>query len=277
MECSGNFYLHNFKFIKSDHFDDSFLKNGISIYEVIRIENGVPLFLENHLNRLYKSSEISNFSINESYCDFETLTGELITKNNILRGKIKIIVQFNTVNGDKEKNLLIYFTPHYFPTSEECKKGVKTGFCKAIRLNPQVKILNSEARIRANDTIAEKKLFEVILQDNDGFITEGSRSNVFFIKDDELITPPESDVLQGITRLNIIRLCKSENIKLKEKKIHISEISEMDSAFLSGTSLKILPVNNIDSFEFYTQNQVLQKISGLYNKSIEDYINERST
>jgi branched-chain amino acid aminotransferase len=272
MECSGNFYLYNFKFKKSDSFNDSYIKTGISVYEVIRIEKGIPLFLENHLDRLFRSVEILNLSINEAYCDFETLITELINKNSILQGKIKIIIHFNSETNLHEKNLLIYFTPHYFPTKEEYKNGVKTGLCNALRTNPRAKVLNSDARIIANDTIAEKKLFEVILKDNKGFITEGSRSNIFFIKGNRIITSPEKDVLQGITRLNVLKLCKSEKIELIEKKIHLSEISEMDSAFITGTSLKILPIRNIDSFEFNTQNITLQKITDLYNDRIEKYL-----
>ncbi len=272
MECSGSFYLHNFEFKEVDSFNDSFIKTGISVYEVIRIEQGIPLFLENHLNRLFCSAEIINLSINEGYCDFETLIAELIIKNNILKGKIKIIIHFNSETNLQEKDLLIYFTPHYFPTTEEYINGVKTGLCKALRNNPSAKILNSEARIIANDTIAEKKLFEVVLNDPKGFITEGSRSNIFFIKGNKIITPPEKDVLQGITRLNILKLCKSEKIELIERKIHVSEIYEMDSAFITGTSLKILPIKSIDSIVFNTQNDTLEKISGLYNKCIESYL-----
>jgi len=275
MECSGSFYLHNFKIKEVDSFNDSFIKTGISVYEVIRIEKGIPLFLENHLDRLFRSAETINLSINESYCDFETLIIELINKNKILKGKIKIIIHFNTETKLQEKNLLIYFTPHYFPTAEEYIDGVKTGLCNALRDKPKAKILNSEARIIANDTIAEKKLFEVILNDNNGFITEGSRSNIFFIKGNKIITPPEKDVLQGITRLNILKLCKSEKIKLIEKKIHISEIYEMDSAFITGTSLKVLPIISIDSVVFNTHNETLEKISELYDKCIESYLADK--
>ena len=275
MECSEGFYLHNFKFKKSESFNDSFIKTGVSVYEVIRIERGIPLFIENHLDRLYRSSEILNLSINEGYCDFESLISELISKNNVLQGKIKIVIHFNSDAILHEKNLLIYFTPHYFPTIEEYENGVKTGICKALRINPKAKVLNTEARIIANNSIAEKKLFEVILLDNEGYITEGSRSNVFFIKENKIITPPEKDVLQGITRLNVLKLCKSEKIEIVEKKIHLSEISEMDSAFITGTSLKILPVRNLDTFEFNTQNMILQRISGLYNNFIENYLKDK--
>ena len=276
MECYKDFYIHNFKFEDCNNFDDSLLNKGISIYEVIRIEKGIALFLENHLNRLFTSANLSNLNIDESYCDFETLISELIKKNNETEGKIKIVIHFHE-NNRQEKDVLIYFTPHYFPTQEEFKNGIKVGICIAERQNPNAKVLNTEARNRANNTIAEKKLFEVLLTDHNGYITEGSRSNVFFIKDNAVITPPAGDVLMGITRNNIIKLCKENKINILEQKVHLNDVSNMDAAFLSGTSLKILPISCIEGKTINHQHQLLEKLKSLYNKLIENYISERLT
>lgn len=275
MECNKNYYIHNFKFKPCIEFDENLFQSGISIYEVIRIENGIPLFLENHLNRLYHSADISNFNINESYCDFETLIEQLILKNKIHQGKIKIVIHYNSDNNNTEKDNLIYFTPHYFPSTNEYENGVKAGLCKAARSHPNAKILNTEARKKANNVIVEERLFEVLLIDKDGFITEGSRSNIFFIKGQTVITPPENDVLMGITRTNILKICKENGINTIEKKIHSSEISEMDSVFMSGTSLKALPIKTINNNVFNTKNSVLKNIMKLYDSLIEDYIKER--
>lgn len=270
MECYRKFYIHNFKFKPTSDFDDTLTNNGISIYEVIRIEQGIPLFLEDHLSRLFDSADISHLNINEGYCDFESLIAKLIEKNDTYEGKIKLIIHFD--NGNHEKDLFIYFTPHYFPSDDEYKNGVHIGLCSAVRTNPNAKILNTEARKKANNTIVEKKYFEVLLMNNEGFITEGSRSNIFFIKDDKIITPPQKDVLNGIARRNILKICKQNKIKFIEERVHYSKIKEIDSIFLSGTSLKVLPVHRIESNTFNTNNSILKKIMELYDKSIQDYI-----
>jgi branched-chain amino acid aminotransferase len=275
MECYKDFFIHNFKLKPCKEFNESKFETGISIYEVIRIEQGIPLFLEDHLNRLFYSADISNLSINESYCDIETLIEELIKKNNTKEGKIKLIIRFNEENGSSEKDLLIYFTPHYFPSVEEYKNGVTIGSCIATRGNPNAKILNTEARTRANNTIVEEKLFEVLLINDKGFITEGSRSNVFFIKNNQVITPPVKDVLNGITRMNIIKLCKQNNIKIIEKEIHYSEIQNMDTLFLTGTSLQTLAIRKIGGLEFNTKNEILNRITELYKKLTEKYLNSK--
>lgn len=117
MECIQEFYIHNFKFHNCSEFNEELFKDGVSIYEVIRIENGIPLFLESHLSRLFHSADISNLNINESYCDFETLIDELIKKNETKNGKIKIIVHYKP-ELRTEEDVFIYFTPHYFPTNK---------------------------------------------------------------------------------------------------------------------------------------------------------------
>lgn len=275
MECYRDFYIHNFQLKSCSEFDESLLEKGTSIYEVIRIEQKIPLFLEDHLNRLFDSADLSRLQINESYCDIELLISELIRKNNISEGKIKLVIHFDQSNGMHEKDLLIYFTPHYFPSDSEYANGVETGICHAIRSNPNAKILNTEARKRANNTIVEEKLFEVLLMNDNGFITEGSRSNVFFIRKNMVITPRQKDVLNGITRRNILKLCKDHKIEIIEEDIYLKDIVKMDAAFLSGTSLKVLPINLLGENRFDVKNNILQQIMKLYNKATEDYISSK--
>ena len=272
MECYNKFYIHNFKLKPCTEFNESIFLTGTSIYEVIRIKQNIPLFLEDHLSRLFHSADISNLSIHESYCDIETLIAELIKKNDSPNGKIKIVIHFDSNSGHEETDFLIYFTPHYFPSNNKYKQGVKTGLCRAARSNPNAKILNTEARKIANNRIVEEKKFEVLLLNNNDFITEGSRSNVFFIKDNKIITPKGKDVLKGIARKNILDICKHKNIEVIEREIHYTEIIKMDAMFLSGTSLKVLPVKNFEDHEFSTENNYLKQIMLLYDKAIDDYL-----
>jgi len=271
MECIKDYYLHNFKFIPSSQFNENLSESGISIYEVIRIENGVALFLEEHLDRIFQSSDISNLSINESYCDFETLISELIKKNETQEGKIKIIIRYED-NGKEEKDLLIYFTPQIFPSREEYAYGVKLGICNAIRINPNAKIYNTDKRKKANEIINKENIYEVLLVNKDGFITEGSRSNVFFIQEDKLITPPSTEVLNGITRKHIFDICKLNNIPLIENKVHQSDVLNMDAIFLTGTSINVLPVKNLGKKEFNPDHKVLRKIMELYDQARSSYL-----
>ena len=271
MECTHDYYIHNFKLYDSSNFDENILTDGIAVYEVIRIEKNIALFLEEHLSRLYYSSEIHSLQINEGYCDFETLVEQLLEKNKISTGKIKIVVNFDK-ESRQEKDILIYFTSHYFPSEDELKTGVNVGVHCGERTKPNAKILNTPIRTKTDYLIAENDIFEVLLLDSDGCITEGSRSNVFFIKDNTIITSLEHDVLNGVTRTKLLKAFKQNNIELDQRKISLSEIEEMDCAFLTGTSIGILPIKNINGKNLNTNNNLLIKIKDLYNNLVNDYL-----
>jgi len=275
MECIQEFYIHNKTIKKSIDFDEQVYVSGISVYEIIRIEQAIPLFIEDHLLRIFNSAKLLGLKIFESDKEIENKIRELIQINKVSTGKIKILIHFNSENSNIEKDLLIYFTSHYFPALSEYRNGVQTGICKAVRTNPNAKIYNTSTRQKANHIIAERKLFEVILVDNDGYITEGSRSNVFFILGESIITPPMNDVLPGITRKNIQYICYQNKITFIEKKIHFNEITKFDAMFLSGTSLKVLPVRSFDELKFIANNQLLAKLLDLYNEHINSYIERK--
>ncbi len=277
MECYKDFYIHNFKLRNCNNFDETIFFKGASIYEVIRIKKGVALFLEDHLNRLFHSADLLSYSINESYCDIEILINELIRKNDTKEGKIKLVIRFDKENGNSEKDFILYFTPHYFPSIKEYQEGIKVGICHITRINPNAKLLNSEARKRANNRIVEEKLFEVLLLNEKGNITEGSRSNIFFIKGNVIITPPEKDVLNGITRKTVIQICRDNAIEIVEEDVLFYDLEKMDAVFLTGTSIKALPVSKIENINYSTNHPVLNQVKDLYNVTINDYIDSKTT
>jgi branched-chain amino acid aminotransferase len=271
MECFQKYYIHNNKIQTCDNFNEDLLKLGVSVYEVIRIENGVAIFVDDHLERLFNSANLLKLKLSEDSMKIKSTIRKLIEINRTKLGKIKILIHFDSVSK-MQQNILFYFNPHHFPTAEELNNGVSTGFCDAMRDVPNAKMHNTETRRKANRVIAEKKLFEALLVDNEGYITEGSRSNVLFIRENTVFSAPEHDILQGIARKNVKRICIKNNIKFVEKRIHKDDLSRMEALFLTGTSLKILPVANLEFYTFSTSNTLLSRLMALYDKSIDDYI-----
>ena len=127
-------------------------------------------------------------------------------------------------------------------------------------------------RRKSDELLDRKGIYEVLLQNEEGFLTEGSRSNFFYIKDDQLYTSPVKTVLPGIARKNIIKSCSLHGISVIEKSLHINEIDQVDSMFLSGTSPKVLPIRNIQNTQFVMKNILLREVQAIYNQHIDDYI-----
>ncbi len=240
-------------------------ENDGGIYEVLRVVNGIPLFLEDHLARFYQSAEIAGKTIHYSESQINAFLKELIQKNKINEGNVLIASKLN---------LEAFFIPHVYPTVEMFNDGVVCGILKAERENPHAKVFQTTVRQRADQMLAEKKFFEVLLVDHLGKVTEGSRSNVFFVLGNHLVTSPASKVLLGITQQKIFQIAGELNIPVFEREVNFSELSQFDAAFLTGTSPKILPVRQIDAFKFNVQNEIVRNLMQRYNELIEKYLKD---
>jgi len=106
-------------------------------------------------------------------------------------------------------------------------------------------------------------------------VSEGSRSNVFFIRHDLIRTPPGDQVLKGITRNKVIQLCRKLNIKLIEDPISIDELNKFEAVFLTGTSPKVLPVRRIGSMIYNPDHQLTRLLAVAYDELAADYIRQR--
>ncbi len=245
-----------------------FLNAEHSVYEVIRVIGGVALFLEDHYIRLCKSAEIQGVSLFLEFSEFKERIMDLVRLNTKPDGNIKCV--FAVASGNN--NWIFTFIPHSYPTPENYKIGVSTDLLFAERSNPNAKVIQNTVREKANHMIEELKLYEILLVDRDGYITEGSRSNVFFVKDEVFYTAPESKVLVGITRQKVIECLRQLNFELVEESVSSNEIHQFHAAFLTGTSPKVLPVRSIGRQVFNTQLLVVTELINQYNSMIDNYV-----
>ncbi len=268
MECFNEFFIENEKIKEKGSFEESFLKEGKSLYEVIRIIDGAPLFLKSHLERFYNSAKLEGLNLWLAEEEIKENINRLIEINKVSIGNIKLVFNFNK---GKNNNFLCYFLKHNYPEDIEYKKGVKTILYHGERENPNAKVINMDFRKIVGEKIKEEKAYEAILVDRNGYITEGSKSNIFMIKDGKVITAPIEKVLPGITRQNIMDVCKNLNLKVEEEKVHYKDIDKLEGLFVSGTSPKVLPIKSVDEIEFKSsENKLILSIMEGYNKAIEE-------
>lgn len=242
----------------------------IQLYEVIRITEGIPVFLEEHLDRLYQSAQLTGMKNLPDSVSLAAMIKDYVTIQKQDTGNIKLSFTFSSPNSVPQCEL--NFIPHYYPTQEQYTNGVKVGLLKAVRPVPHAKVQNSGIRDRANQSISDNQLFEVLLIDSEGNITEGSRSNVFFIKDETLYSSPVASILQGITRIKVMQLCENAGIRVIEMSIPANTLDQYEAAFLTGTSPKLLPISTIDAIIYKTDLPLLIKLRELYDKLVDDYL-----
>jgi branched-chain amino acid aminotransferase len=271
-ECVGAFFVCNGSLTPVEEFQAPYLEKNTYVYEVFRVINGVALFLEDHFDRLMRSCLMSGVDFNLGFEEFAKSVSSLTSANSFWEGNIKTVVE---ERGKNATRILIFFTQHQYPTAEQFEKGVHLTLMKGIRVNPNAKVMDTALRNRANAVKQSQNVYETLLIDDDGFITEGSRSNVFFVRNDGVITPPISDVLPGVTRKYVLIVCEKLSIPVRQEKVAVCELIDMEGVFISGTSRKVLPVNSVDSKSFNVSHPVINKIKKGFHELVSLYIYTR--
>lgn len=240
-------------------------KKGKVIYEVIRITKGKPLFYSMHYDRLINSLELSNsnFRIKKEW--LREIIQRLIAENKVVSENIKIT--FNTESED----IYAFVINHKYPTLKMYSEGVDCILYFGERINPNAKVIDSKFRERVTDQILKREVYEAILVDRYGVITEGSKSNIFLIKDNKLYTSRIESVLPGVTRTEIIKMAKEHNIEVIEENINYLTLPNYEAMFISGTSPHILPIKSVEGHKFNSKNELLKELIKLFKKRISDY------
>lgn len=244
------------------------------IYEVVRVIEGVPLFLEDHLGRMRESAEIVDYHIERKDEEIEEDIKKLIIKNGIKNLNAKLLS--SDIEGMGQV-FLAYFIKSFYPPEEYYKKGIHTILFHYKRENPNAKIQMESFREEVAKELEGKNAFEALLVNKDGYIPEGSRSNMFFVKGDKLYTAPRGDVLLGITRKYIFQVCEELNVKIIEENIHIDDLKKLDGAFMSGTSVNVLPISSIDEIILNSvNNNIIKEVNNAYVGKMKAYIESKT-
>lgn len=267
-ECFGGKFILNGELRSSDIFDNSLVYEGDSIYEVIRITKGSPVFFSDHMERLTASVKLQGKVMLADIPALRRAIITLIRSDKKKETNLKIIFNYN--NGTD--NFLVYFIEPAFPTSEQYRNGVKGILFKAERKDPESKVINHKLRSAIYHRLILEGAYEALLVNEDQMITEGSRSNIFFVKGETLITAPDSLILNGITRKHILEICRENKMNVEQRCVSMYDISEYDAIFMTGTSPMVLPFCCIGDKSFNVGLPLMERLRELYIMKAEESI-----
>ncbi len=272
MEISyQNIWIKNNQQIKKDELPPDFIERGISLYEVLRVIEGVPLFLEQHLERLKISARLTNLDLPLNDKEVSQRLQDLISSNRVENGNIKFVI--NYTEPGKPADFYAYFVEHDYPTKEVYQKGVKTVLVHVERPNPNAKVDRADYRNTVDEAKRRTGSYEALLVDREGNVSEGGRSNLFMVKGDVVYTAPADKVLKGITRQMVLTACQNQGYQVVEKEISLEEMLNMDAIFISSTAPKVLPVSQVDDKIINSgSNKIIQDIMAGYDAIIDNYI-----
>jgi branched-chain amino acid aminotransferase len=237
-------------------FDRGFLY-GDSVYEVLRTFGGRPFALAEHLERLGRSAAGLSLLL-PPRADIEAAARETLTVAGNAESYVRVMVTrgagpigLDPALGDRPA-LIVIARELELPDARLYRDGAAVALVSVLRnhpraLNPAIKSGNYLNNILALAEARARGAYEALLRDADGFITEGSSSNVFVVAGGTLRTPPlAAGILDGITRRHVVDLARSRGMVVEEVALRPSDLTGGNEAFICSSIRSVLPVTRVD-------------------------------
>jgi len=202
------------------------------LYETFRTLDFKPVFLQPHLDRLFSSANRIGLNIEFTQSDILNMLSKVIRDFQDPNQRVRILAV---------PNKLIVYTS-YLNLDPSIYNGVSAITYKANREHPEIKTTDYHACLTAWEAAIDAGCFEAILVDDNGILYEGSRSNLFWVKNEKLFTRKE-DVLPGTTRQIIINY---SSVSIQYKILNSMDLSNIDEFFLTNSGSGIIPVTRIN-------------------------------
>ena len=243
-------YLND-KFINNEeallHVSDLSMQRGYAIFDFFRTVYGVPLFMEDHLDRFYASAMAMHLALDKSRQDIRNIVQELLQRSSLSEAGIRLMLTGGYAADSYHPatpNLLITCNPVKTVTVNDFEKGLSVITYEHQRQLPHIKSINYLMAVWLQPLLKEKQADDLLYYNKES-ITELPRSNVFIVTADNKLITPAHNILYGITRKNIIKLA-GDIMPVEERNISANELLQASEVFLTATTRKILPLLKIN-------------------------------
>ena len=237
---------------------DHGLLYGDGVFEGIRSYNGRVFKLDEHLERLYDSAKSIMLQIPIPIETMKEQVLETLRLNHLTEAYIRLIVTrgVGDLGLDPDKcpkptiiiiadKITLYPPKFYEEGLEIVTVSVRRNYAEAI--NPRIKSLNYLNNILAKIEGKQAGAEEVLMLNAEGYVVECSGDNVFWIKNEVLVTPPvHIGILEGVTRNSVIDLAREAGMRVEERVFTRHDLYIADECFLTGTAAEVIPVVKID-------------------------------
>jgi branched-chain amino acid aminotransferase len=270
-------------------FDSGFVL-GDGVWEGLRVRRGHPAFVELHMDRLYEGAAAIMMDIGMTR---EQLTGaiyETLRANDMTDG---VHVRLMVTRGVKSTPYqdprvtvgpatVVIIAEHKEPMPATVENGI-TLFTTHVRratpdtldpkLNAHSKLNDIQACIQAYTAGAD----EALMLDPHGFVATCNSTHFFVVKGDEVWTSDGRFCLGGITRGNVLRVCRQNGITARETTFSLTDVYSADEAFVTGTFAGVVPVRTVDGRTIGTgrRGPVVERLQGLYVDLVDADVAER--
>ena len=264
-------------------FDSGYLL-GDGVWEGIRYHNGKFIFLEQHLERLFWGASQIDMDIGKTIDEVTTILYDTVKENKMETGvHVRLIVSrgikstpYQDPSFTVSKPTIVVIPEYKQPSPDTQKNGIKLVSVDIIRGSSKVQDhrINSLSKfncIQAFIDAHRKGGDEGLMLDPHGYVSTCNSTHFFMVKDNSVLTSTGDFCLHGVTRQNIIDICKTNSIPIYEKNFTLSDVYSSDEAFVTGTFGGVVPVYEIDGHELKVlgDNSIVALLQTYYNELVD--------
>lgn len=260
---------------------DRGLLYGDGIFETMRAYRGVIFAFEDHFERLQTSAGVLGIPLPDY--DWPAALGELLRRNGL--EKRDAWVRLTLTRGPSVPTLLPPESPK--PTAIIMARPVDPAIPRAQQRGalvtllpysrhgfiPEHKSLNYLPGVVGKALAARHGAYEGLFVRNGRFLTEGTTSSVFVVRNGIVSTPPVGGILPGVTRRRVLHLAARAGLRATERELTTRNLRSADEAFLTSSVAEIVPIARADQTRIGTgrPGPVTRKLQRLYRQAVEQY------
>lgn len=248
--------------------DDINFSYGFGVYETMKVRGGFVYFPERHTARLLESARIIELPHEFSQEFLMDALQRLCRANEIENANLKLLL----IGGETaaEAKLYILALAPLYPPRRSHRDGVAVITVEAERQYPQAKSLSMLTSTVAFRRARAAGAFDALLQNREGIVTEGTRTNLFYTDGTRLFTPPAHQVLSGVTRATVIEALERAGVEVEERELAAAELRRFAGFFLTSSSSKVVPIGLIDGRPVPIP-EIVRRAARVYDAYLKSY------
>jgi branched-chain amino acid aminotransferase len=265
-------------------FDAGFVL-GDGIWEGLRVSGGHPAFLEQHLDRLWEGAAAIALDIGRTRDELTADIYRTLAANDMSGDGVHIRLMVtrgpkSTPYQDPRMSAgpatIVIIAEHKDPLPATVERGLTLFTVHVRRAQPDTLDPKLNAHSKLNDITACIQAYtagadEALMLDPHGFVATCNSTHFFIVRNGEVWTSTGMYCLAGITRSNVLRVCREAGIPAQERSFSLTEVYSADEAFVTGTFAGLVPVHTVDGRRIGTgrRGPMVERLQGLYRELVQ--------
>jgi branched-chain amino acid aminotransferase len=264
-------------------FDAGFVL-GDGVWEGLRVRSGHPAFLERHLDRLWEGARAIMLDIGRSRSELTEAIYATLRANDMTDG---VHVRLMVTRGVKRTPYqdprvtigpatVVIIAEHKEPLPATVTDGITLFTTHVRRAAPDTLDPKLNAHSKLNDITACIQAYtagadEALMLDPHGFVATCNSTHFFIVAGDEVLTSDGRYTLGGITRANVLEICRAHGIPARETTFSLTDVYSAGEAFVTGTFAGVVPVRSVDGRTIGEgrRGPVVERLQGLYAELVD--------